>query len=128
MLLLTKLSFYGIQGNLNSWLADFLSCHSECVALNEFLSSPLPVQAGVPPDSVRALFFFWFPSTIYLTLENPLHLFADDSTLYRTICHPSVWQATASSLFADLDKITNWSNTWNMSFNPDKSHTLTMSL
>ena len=27
-----------------------------------------------------------------------------------------------------LGKITNWSNTWNMSFNPDKSYTLTMSL
>ena len=31
-------------------------------------------------------------------------------------------------LSADLDKITNWSNTSNMSFNPDKSHPLTMSL
>uniref|UniRef100_A0A8C4Q7D4 Uncharacterized protein n=1 Tax=Eptatretus burgeri TaxID=7764 RepID=A0A8C4Q7D4_EPTBU len=29
---------------------------------------------------------------------------------------------------ADLDKITSWSNMWNMSFNPDKSHTLGMSL
>ncbi len=75
-----------------------------------------------------ALFFFWFSSMISLTLENPLHLFADDSTLCRTICHPSDWQAAASSLSADLGKITNWSNTWNMSFNPDKSHTLTMSL
>ena len=28
----------------------------------------------------------------------------------------------------DLDKITSWSNTWNMSFNPDKSQTLTLSL
>ena len=62
------------------------------------------------------------------TLENPLYLFADDSILCRTICHPSYRQAAASLLSADLDKITNWSNTWNMSFNPDKSHTLTMSL
>ena len=27
-----------------------------------------------------------------------------------------------------LKKITSWSNTWNMSFIPDKSHTLTISL
>ena len=32
--LLTKLSSYGIQGHLHSWLADFLSCHSHRVALN----------------------------------------------------------------------------------------------
>ena len=62
------------------------------------------------------------------TLESPLYLFADDSTLCPQICHPSEWQAAASSLSADLGKITNWSNTWNMSFNPDKSHTLTVSL
>ena len=46
--LLTKLSSSGIQGHLHSWLADFLSCRSQCVALNGVLSSLLPVQAGVP--------------------------------------------------------------------------------
>ncbi len=50
--LLTKLSSYGIQGHLNSWLADFFSCRSQRVALNGVLSSPLPVQAGVPQGSV----------------------------------------------------------------------------
>ena len=48
--------------------------------------------------------------------------------LCRTICHLSDWQAAPSSLSANLDKITNWYNTWNMSFTPDKSHTPTMSL
>ena len=32
--LLTKLSSYGIQRNLYSWFADFLSCRSQCVALS----------------------------------------------------------------------------------------------
>ena len=36
-------------------------------------------------------------------------------------------QAAASSLSTDFDKITNESITWNMSFNPEKSHTLTLS-
>ena len=74
-----------------------------------------------------ALLFFWFSPMISPTLRKILYPFADDSTLCRTICHPSDRQAAASSLTADLDKITNWSNTWNMSFNPDKSHILTMS-
>ena len=69
-----------------------------------------------------ALLFFWFSSMISLTVENSPFLFADDSTLCRTICHPSFQQAAAYSLSADLDKITSWSNTWSMSFNPDKSH------
>uniref|UniRef100_A0A8C4NHM8 Reverse transcriptase domain-containing protein n=1 Tax=Eptatretus burgeri TaxID=7764 RepID=A0A8C4NHM8_EPTBU len=50
--LLTKLSSNGIQGHLDSWLTDFLSCRSQHVALNGVLSSPLPVQAGVPQGSV----------------------------------------------------------------------------
>ena len=50
--LLTKLSSYGIQGHLHSWLADFPSCRSQRVALNGVLSSPLPDQDGVPQGSV----------------------------------------------------------------------------
>ncbi len=50
--LLNKLSSDGIQGHLHSWLTDFLSCRSHRVALNGVLSSPLPVQAGVPQGSV----------------------------------------------------------------------------
>ena len=50
--LLTKLSSYGIQDHLHSWLADFISCRSQHVALNGVLSSPLHVQAGVPQGSV----------------------------------------------------------------------------
>ena len=72
--------------------------------------------------------FYIFINDLSDSLENSLYLFADDSTLCRTNCHPSDQQAAASSLSADLGKITNWSNTWNMSFNPDKSRTLTMSL
>ena len=127
--LLTKLSSFGIQGHLHSWLTDLLSCHSQRVALNGVLSSPLPVQAGVPQSSVLGpVLFLVFINDLSDSLENPLYHFADNSTLCHTIGHPSDWQAAASSLSADLGKITNSSNMWNMSFNPDKSHTLTMSL
>ena len=54
-----------------------------------------------------ALCFFWLSSMISPTLKNPLYLFADDSTLCRTICHPSIRQAAASSLSEDHGKIKN---------------------
>ena len=108
---------------------DFLTCRSHRVALDGVLSSPLPVQTGVSQAIVLGpVLFLVFINDLSDSLENPPYLFADDSTLCRTIGHPSDRQAAASSLTADLDKITSWSNTWNMSFNPDKSHTLTMSL
>ena len=65
---------------------------------------------------------------IYLTLENHLCRFPDDSILCCDISYPSHRQAAASSPFSDLDKIINWSYIWNMSFNTDKSHALTVSL
>ena len=75
-----------------------------------------------------ALFFFWFSSMISPTLWKILFISLLMTPPSVVPCHPSDRQAAASSLSAYLDKITNWSNTWNMSFNPDKSHTLTMSL
>ena len=106
--LLTKLSSYGIQGHLHSWLANFLSCPSQHVALNGVISSPLHVLAGVPKGSVLSpVLFLVFINDLSDSLENPLYLFADDSTLSRTICHPSDRHAAASSLSADLDKITS---------------------
>ena len=44
---LSKLSAFGIQGQLHTWLTDFLYSHSQLVALNGILSSPLRVKAGV---------------------------------------------------------------------------------
>ena len=88
---------------------NFLSCHSQRVALKGVLQSTLPVQAGVPQGSVLGPVLFWFSSMISDSLENALYFFADDSTLCRTICHPSNWQSAASSLSADLGKITSWS-------------------
>ena len=43
---------YGIQGQLHTWLTDFLNSCSQYVALNRILSSPLPVEAGVLQGSV----------------------------------------------------------------------------
>ena len=101
----TKLSSCGIQGNLHSWLADFLSCGSQRVDLNGILSSPLPVQAGVPQGSVLGpVLFLVFFNNLSDSLENPLSLFADDSALCHTIFHPTDWQAAASPLSADQDK------------------------
>ena len=58
--LFSNLSAYDIQGQLHTWLTDFLYSRSQHVALKGILSSPLPVKAGVTlPEKV----VFW-PSII----------------------------------------------------------------
>ncbi|KAI8518860.1 hypothetical protein Bbelb_021170 [Branchiostoma belcheri] len=49
-----------------------------------------------------------------------VRLFADDCLLYRVIDKPS----DALDLQKDLDALTRWQDTWQMSFNPSKCHTL----
>ena len=124
--LLSKLSAYCIQDQLHTGIPDFLYSCSQHVALKEILSYPLPVKAEVPQGSLLSLLLI-FINDLSVSLENPLYLFADDCTLFHDIPHPSDRQAAASSLSSDLDKITSWSNTWIMSFNPDMSHSPALS-
>ena len=112
----------------HSWLADFLSCRSQRVALNGVPSSPLPVQAGVPPGGVLSPVFFWFSSMISPTPWKILFisfLMTPPSAVTSVISQTSKHQLLRS---LQIWIKSHWSNMWNMPCNPDKSHTLTVSL
>ena len=71
--LLSKLSAHGIQGQLHTWLPDFLYSRSQHVALNGILSSPLPVKVGVTQGCVlgAALFLIFIND---LSRKSPLSI------------------------------------------------------
>ncbi|KAL8570711.1 hypothetical protein ACOMHN_039146 [Nucella lapillus] len=55
--------------------------------------------------------------------DSNTRLFADDALLYRNVCSAK----EQSLLQADLDRLAEWENTWQMSFNAGKCNTLHVS-
>lgn len=57
-------------------------------------------------------------------IRSTIKLFADDTTLYIIVDNPVIASKTLNS---DLDKIHKWSNQWLVTFNPQKTESITIS-
>jgi hypothetical protein len=55
-LLLHKLYYYGIHGELNSWIQDFLSNRKQAVVLEDEKSDYVAVESGIPQGSVLGMY------------------------------------------------------------------------
>ena len=115
--LILKLEHYGINGNVLSWIKDFLSGRSQNVVVRGTNSKHSPVTSGVPQGSVLGpLLFLVYINDMPLTVESSLPLFADDSLLYKVIKNI----ADSYTLQQDLDNLVSWEKEWSMEFHPDK--------
>jgi len=78
--LLYKLATFGIQGELQKWIENFLTDRQQQVVLNGYLSHTTPVISGVPQGSVLGplLFINDLPSTV----SSSIFMFADDAKIF----------------------------------------------
>ena len=112
-----KLSHYGINGQLLSWIQDYLSEWSQSVVLDGITSSPHPVISGVPQGTVLTrLLFLLYINDITVSINSTIQLYADDILIYRIIDSSNDYLALQNN----VDKLEQWANTWSMRFNPDK--------
>ena len=69
---------------------------------------------------MRPLLFILFIHDIVDEISSSIYLFADDTKLFRVIGHDD----DRHMLQSDIDKLVAWSNTWLLSFHPDKCKVL----
>ena len=121
--LLHKLHYYGISGPMLYWVKSFLSNRTQHVSINGSHSALANVTSGVPQGSVLGpVLFLLYINDITNQIQSNIRLFADDSIVYREIRSP----ADHHILQTDIQKLTDWSNKWQINFNTSKCHLLTI--
>nr|CAH7717679.1 unnamed protein product [Callosobruchus chinensis] len=133
---LNKLLSYGLPVKLFYWLVDFLSGRKITVVVDCFSSSFYNINAGIPQGSVLApTLFLLHINDLLSSTTNPIHSFADDSTLHAgiisnrpiSVAEPERRRlATAASLSKDLEAITAWGLKNMVEFNASKTQYCTL--
>ena len=119
--LLKKLESYGINGNILSWLEAWLTQREQQVTIEGDKSSTAKVTSGVPHGTVLGpLMFLLYINDIGNDITSKIRLFADDSLLYLAISTKD----DCKRLQQDLDRMVNWTKTWQMIVNPLKCYVL----
>ena len=119
--LLHKLSSYGVCGKLLSWIESFLVGRRQQVVVQGCSSDWTSVDSGVPQGSVLGpLLFLVYVNDLPNVVQGHIKMFADDTKIFSTVTSPR----DSISLQADLDALTQWSDTWMLPFNEEKCKVL----
>ncbi len=124
-LLMKKLFAYGIRGDLLKLLKSYLSGRQIRVRVGSSLSSSSTngyINCGVPQGSILGpLLFLIYINDVADVIENcELYMYADDCSLFLP-ADPSDLLTSTRLLQDDLDRLSDWSNTWKLDFKAEKS-------
>ena len=117
--LIHKLKNKGISGKLLAWLANYLTNRKQRVVIKGQGSNWHSNTAGVPQGSILGpLLFLIYVDDIVKNIDSQILLFADDTSLLEIITDPNI---SFPRINNDLEKLSNWANTWLVKFNPKKT-------
>jgi hypothetical protein len=121
--LLEKLTGYGVTGNLQKWLASFLTKRRMKVVVDGQYSEETDVESGVPQGTVLGpLLFLCHINDLPQAVKSQVRLFADDCLLYRQIKS----RADHLTLQRDLENLEDWARKCGMKFNAKKCYILSV--
>ena len=116
-----KLKAYCITNPILGWINNFLTNRSQRVIINGTYSTWSKVTSGIPQGSVLGpLLFIIFINDIVNEIFSKIYLFADDTKSFRDINQ----ECDKLLLQTDIDKLVSWSETWLLSFHPNKCKVL----
>ncbi|PIK43459.1 putative RNA-directed DNA polymerase from mobile element jockey-like [Apostichopus japonicus] len=108
---LLRLKEHGVNGNLLSWIGNWLGDREQRVVIKGCASSWQNVTSGVPQGSVLGpLLFVAYINDIDGDILCTAKKFADDTKLYSEVSSKS----DSEKFQMDLDKIFSWSQGWQM--------------
>ena len=119
-ILIKKLNFIGIKGNLLKLLENYLTNRKQTTTINNLASSKRNITCGVPQGSILGpLLFLVYVNDLASVLKScNYQLYADDTVIYHTDMNVNISKAT---LEKDLKKFTNWCNGNVLTINIKKS-------
>ena len=106
------LANFGFDSGFLHLIHSYLTNRSQCVKMNQTLSSPLSVTSGVPQGRVLGpLLFLLFVNDIADNVENcSFYLFADDLKIFSN--------SSNSLVQDDINALLDWSNLNGLQFHP----------
>ena len=119
--LMVKVDAHGIQGDAARWIRNWLAGLRQRVCINQSYSNWAPVTSGVPHGSVLGqLLFLIYINDLDTNIVSKMSKFADDTKLYhRARNHDHLME-----LQENINKLVEWVNKWQMSFNVDKCYVM----
>ena len=121
--LLHKLNSYGINFKLLAWVREFLRSRSQCTLIDGNFSSFVAVKSGVLQGSVLGpMLFVLYINDVIDFVDSPAvcKLYADDVKLYSEI------DFCTDSITSSLERIEEWSETWQLKINASKCAVLNL--
>ncbi|KAF2352240.1 Reverse transcriptase domain [Trinorchestia longiramus] len=115
--LMAKVEAHGIRCNYSQWIRNWFTGRTQRVVIHDQASDSALVTSGVPQGSVlNLLLFIIYINDLDVGIISKINKFADDTKL----CHKAFTKKVRVTIKSDLNRILQWTETWQMSFNIDK--------